>query len=446
MNYPMLRLLPLLAMLAAAPARAQERPITLREALAQARRQSPDVLAARARAEAARQGSRAAGSYRWPTVGLEAGAVRSDDPVAAFGGRLRQGRFTQQDFDPATLNHPDPLTDWSGAVGAQWAPVDFSADAGYRAARAQAEAAGLGARWAARAAAFRVETRYVEAVGAQRRLNAAATALEAAEADAERAELRLAQGVLTEADVLQARAAREGARARRIDAERGVADARERLAVALGWPQGREPVPTDTTFVLDTPARDVNLERRLDLRASEAGLRAADARVKQAGRARLPRIEGFARLESHAPDAFSGAEGDWTVGFQVRVPVFTGFRIAALRRAASATRDAARSEHAQRVREAEAQVSETRRGVEAASQGVVAAEAAADAAAEAARLMRRRFEEGLVTTADLLAAEAQAAALRTQAVDARLGLHIAVARLAFLTDTTNDDVSGGSDR
>jgi len=60
--------------------------------------------------------------------------------------------------------------------------------------------------------------------------------------------------------------------------------------------------------------------------------------------------------------------------------------------------------------------------------------------------MRRRYEEGLITTADLLAAEAQAAGLRTRAMDARLGLNIAKARLTFLTDTTNDDISGGSDR
>jgi len=155
--------------LGAPPATAQERPVTLREAVEAARSAGPDVLAARSRAEAARQGRRAAAAYRLPVVGLEAGALWSDDPVAAFGGRLRQGRFTQADFDPAGLNHPDALTDWSGAVGAMWVPLDFSAGAAYRAAQAEAEAAGLGADWAARAAAFRGEARYVEAVAAAMR-------------------------------------------------------------------------------------------------------------------------------------------------------------------------------------------------------------------------------------------------------------------------------------
>jgi outer membrane protein TolC len=60
--------------------------------------------------------------------------------------------------------------------------------------------------------------------------------------------------------------------------------------------------------------------------------------------------------------------------------------------------------------------------------------------------MRRRFEEGLVTTADLLSAEAQAADLRTRAVNARLGLHVAAVRLAFLTDTTTENLSEGLNR
>lgn len=449
MNNKISGLLLLGLLVAAGPAAGQERPVSLREAVEQARAGSQDVLAARARARAADNGRRAAASFWWPTVGVEAGAVRSDDPVAAFGGRLRQGRFSQADFDPAGLNHPDPLTDWSGAVGAVWAPLDFSADAAYQAAAAEAEAAGLGAEWARRAAGFRAEARYMEAVGARERLVAATAARASAEANARVSGLRRDEGLLTDADVLQARAALEGARANEIDARRGLADARDRLAVALGWPAGQVPVPTDSTFP-QAAAGPGDVATRPDVLASAAMVRAADARFAQARRSRFPRVEGFARLATHSDRAFSGAEEDWTVGFQVRVPLFTGFAIQSRERAAAAMREAAALEHELRVREAEAQVAEAERAVDAARQGAQAAGAAADAAAEAARLMRRRFEEGLVTTADLLGVEAQAAALATQAVNARLGLHLAAARLAFLTDTetdhTNEGMTGGFDR
>lgn len=425
---------------------AQERPVTLQEAVESARSASPDVLAAQSRAEAARQGRRASAAFRLPSVGLEAGAIRSDDPVAAFGGRLRQGRFSQADFDPAGLNHPDALTDWSGAVGAMWAPLDWAAAAANGAAAAEAEAAGLGAEWAARAAAFRGEARYVEAVGAERRLAAATAALAAAEENARIMALRRTEGLLTDADVLQAQAALEGARARHIDARRLLDDARGRLGVAMGWEDGATPVPVDSVFPALAASGVADVTARPDLLASAAAVRAADARFSQARRSRLPQIQGFARLATHSSKMFSGAEEDWTVGFQVRVPLFTGFAISSHEGAAAAMRDAAVKEHQGRVIEAEAQLAEARRAVSAARQGAEAAEAGSGAATEAARLMRRRFEEGLTTTNDLLAVEAQAAALATQAVNARLGLHLAVAYLAFLTDTNTDALQQGIDR
>jgi outer membrane protein TolC len=319
--------------------------------------------------------------------------------------------------------------------------------AGLDAAAREADAAGLGAEWATRAAGFRAEARYVEAVAAERRLAAAQAAVEAAQANLAVMERRSEEGLLTEADVLQARAALSGARARRIDAARAVDDARARLALAMGWEPEVIPIPADTTLATPSVEDGGGVAGRADLRASAAQVEAADARARQAGRSRLPTVQGFARLETHSSDAFDPMEDHWTVGFQVRVPLFTGFRVGAGKSAATALRDAAAREHEQKLREARAQVAEARRGLAAATEGAEAAHAAADAAREAARLMRRRFEEGMTTTADLLGAEARAAELETAAVNADLMRHLAAARLAFLTDTDTDfDLHGGIDR
>jgi outer membrane protein TolC len=421
----------------------QERPITLREATNAAEERGPDVGAARLRANAARQGARVANAYLWPTVGVEATALSSNDPVAAFGSRLRQGRFTEADFDPAGLNHPDALTDWSGSVGLSWAPLDPAREALRRAASADADAAELTATWTRRAAAYRAEFRYLEAVGAGRRLTSAEMAVEAAESNLGRIRSRREQGMLTDADVLQAEAAAAATRAGLIEAERRVADARGRLGVAMGWSPGVVPVPVDTTLTLARETSSGSFTQRPDLRASASKVRAAEARGVEAARARLPRLEGFGRAETHAPRAFSGIETSWTVGVRVEIPVFTGFQVQGRVRAARALAEAAALDHDARLREAEAQVAEARRAVRSAGEGAGAAGAAARAADEAARLMRRRFEEGLVTTADLLGAEARAAELRAAATDALLFRRLAEARLRFLTD---QDLSGGVDR
>jgi outer membrane protein TolC len=426
----------------------QGRQITLSEAQAEARTNSRSALAARSRAEAARLGERAEAAARWPTVVLDAGAVRSNDPVAAFGGRLRQGRFRQADFDPERLNHPDPLTDWSAGVGALWAPLDLSRGAALEASREESAGAELEARWAKHSAEFQAEVRFLEALAAEQRLGASEVALDAAQANLARTSRRVEQGLLTDVDELQARAALEQARAQSIEADRSVAEARDLLALVMGWEPGLVPIPVgDELTRTPVVVSDGDVFGRDDLNAAERAVRGAEARVRQIGRTRWPRLEGFARMETHSSEVFSGAEADWTVGFQVSLPVFTGFEVSARKSGATAMARAARLEHAEQVAAASTALRGAIRRANAAERQALAAAAAEAAAAEAARLMRRRFEEGLTTTADLLSAEASAADLAAHAILARLGLHIAAAQVAYLTGTdNNNDLTEGIDR
>lgn len=431
------------------PLGAQEtRAVSLADAVAIARDNHPDVAISEARARGARQQVTVAGASRWPVLGLEAGVLASNDPVAAFGGRLRQGRFTQADFDPAQLNAPDALTDLDGAVVMGWAPVDFSRDAALVAARGAAEAAELGTEWMRRVAGYQAEVRFVEAVGAELMLEAAEAAVAAAEANLARAESHVDEGMVTTADVLQARAALEDARARDITSRQAVDDARTRLALAMGWSADVVPVPdTDALVLAGAPPSTSSGSERADLTASEVQVRVAAARVSQTGRARLPTLQAFARIEAHTDEAFSNHGDSWSVGLRVRVPLFSGFELGARRDAARAELTAASLEHDRRLNEGRAALDEARRGAESRRRAALAAEAAAEAATEAARLVRLRYEEGLATTAELLAAESAAVRHATAAVHARLDHRIVSASLLLLDDPRLHTLSGqGVDR
>jgi len=290
--------------------------------------------------------------------------------------------------------------------------------------------------------------RFLEALAAEQRLGASEAALEAAQANLARTSRRVEQGLLTDVDVLQALAAVEQARAAAIDADRSVADARDVLALAMGWEEGLVPIPVGAELETSpVVAATGDIRDRDDLNAAERAVLGAEARQRQVGRTRWPRIEGFARMETHSSELLSGAEADWTVGFQVSLPVFTGFEISARKSGASAMADAARLEHAEQVATARTALNAAIRRVAAAERQALAASAAEVAASEAARLMRRRFEEGLTTTADLLSAEASAAELAAHAIVARLGLRIAAAQVAYLTGSdNNNELSEGIDR
>jgi outer membrane protein TolC len=288
----------------------------------------------------------------------------------------------------------------------------------------------------------------VEAAAAELLLGSTEAALAAAEANVDRAERHAAEGMVTEADVLQARAALEDARLGDITARQGVDDARARLALALGWPAEVVPVP-DTEALTRPDARSAvpSESSRADLLASEARVRAASSQVSRADRARLPKVQAFARLEGHADEGFSARGDSWSVGLRLSVPLFTGFELGARRQAARAELDVASLQHDQMLNRARAALAEARRGLESRSSAVVAAEAAARSGLEAARLMRLRYEEGLATTAELLAVESAATRHAATALQARLSHRIAAASLLLLDDPTLHALSSeGVDR
>jgi outer membrane protein TolC len=240
----------------------------------------------------------------------------------------------------------------------------------------------------------------------------------------------------TQADVLQAQAAVSGIQARVAHARAQVADAREALASWLGWPGDRVPVPSQGADVLNAatpdPVDDHALDGRADLVAGRAQVEAAEAEARAVNARRLPGLQAFGMLSTHAPGVADDREANWTVGVQLSVPLFTGFSLTRGADAAWAQARALSLEQTQREADARNEVRSARRGVEAARGALDAARAAGDAADEAARLLRRRYEEGMATVADLLQAEAQAAALDTGVVDAEANLSMALAALDFV--------------
>lgn len=435
-------------------ARSQEprpEPLSLAEAEAQAVAANPEARAARHGADAAAHAADAAAAFRWPGVEARAGVLGTDDPVGVFGTRLRQERFAASDLDVGLLNDPDAVHDWTAGLGARWEIVDPARWAGLEAARLDARAAEAGSVRTLQAVRYRARVLYADLLRARGQHDAAQAAREAAAATLERVERRRAEGMATDADVLQARAAVADALARTVAADAGAADAADRLAAHLGWEPGRVPVPTttlDQVLGVDAARGDAETWRtRADLAASEAAAESARQRAREASASLWPRASLFAELGTHTHGLTDDRAAHWTAGLQISVPLFAGF---GLRRAADASTSAARAEaarHEARVREAAREAASAERAVEAARGGHDAALAAAAAAQEAVRLLRRRYEEGMTTLAELLRAEAEAARLEAAAIDAHARVVMALATLDFaLGANHHDDTPEGEAR
>ena len=413
----------------------QVRALSLAEAIEDALAANPTLRIADAQLEMAEAQEKAVASRLLPRLDVSAGYLRSVDPVAVFGTKLRHGVFTESDFDLDVLNTPDPIDDWTAIAELRWSAVDLTSWAARSAAGHHAAASGWERQRTREATILGARVLYYRALAAAGAVREAEAAEEAGRATVGRFERRRDQGLLTEADVLQAQAELRAAEARRIEAIRRRDEHRAALGLHLGWDSTLLPEPSDALGSLTPPnppsESGFDGGARADLRMLASLRSAAQAEARGSRLGFLPALDGFAQYANHAGAAFDSDGADWTVGLVLRWNLFFG-RFADSQRTAAARR-IADTRYEDALRAARSEFDRARQAVSATESQVLAFRAAVVAAEEARDLLRRRFEEGLATASDLLQAEARAVGMRQRAVEALAAQHIAMARLDFVS-------------
>lgn len=347
-----------------------------------------------------------------PSLRVEAGWMRTTDPIGAFGTTLRQRSITAADFDPNSLNHPSAIGNWGGAVILEQPLFNADAHLGRAAASKAAAAAGATADWTRAETRLDVVRAWYGAVLAVEKVWTLEAAARAAAAHVRQAEMLVETGFATRSDALLAHV-----KAGEVEAElasaRGEAElAKRSLAVLMG-------APDDTAFAL--PARlpasasiraladaelSVEATGRADVVAARDGLAAASADVRRAKSLYAPRVNAFARLDWNSNARPYAGEENWTAGVMASWSPFAGASEIAEIRAASGRERAARAgaEAAGAQARLEVQRAETQRRV--ALQRLEIAERAAGQSVEAHRIVARKYEGGLATVVELLDAAA----------------------------------------
>lgn len=419
-----------LAALLAGRAEAQDSlRLTAREAVARAVRSHPDLIdarQARAAALARAEGSRA--TYL-PRVALEWSAIRSDDPVAVFGSKLRQGIFAAPDLALDALNSPSPITNTSIGVTVEQPLVVAEGWLGRRAATRGAEAGRLFEGRAEQLTAFDAIRAYFGAVVAKASVEAVDSGLVAGNRVLDRVRALRREGVVTAVDEQLALA-----RVSELESQRAMAEAEriaavDRMLVLLGEDPGS---PVRFVDPLDAAAAGPGDGTRLDLAGLEAAAAATEANVDRVRAQWLPSLAAFGSLgwNQGRLGAFGGPS-TWTAGLVVRWNVFGGYADVAALRAARAERTAARERLDAAERQAAAEVRAAEARVAAAETALGAAERALEHAIEAARIAEVRYAGGVGTISELLAVRAAETSHRLARLQALYQTRLAAAALTL---------------
>lgn len=428
-----LRFTPFLALLAL-PLEAQELPFPT--AVRAAWTNNLALQAGQAQADAAHLQADAASSLRLPTLTAQAGWMRTDEPMMAFGMKLNQARIQASDFNPASLNHPDAVHGLGGSITLQQ-PLYAGGriDAARRAtdAMASAEAAQQARRKQEMAAA--VVKAYFGAQAASAGVTYAEEAAKTAQATEAFVAARVEQGLMLKADLARVKAWRAQTDAQLAEARHRAFSARSSLSLLIGdLPYDHLSTPLDTT---PEPASSAGV--RSDLEASRLQAEAAKAQAQAVAGSFRPEV-GLSLGVGASRETFGDPGGHWTTA-SIGAKWTFSFSDTRRTQAARASARAAELSLSWQRAVASREVSESKQAITTAEAKVKAADEALQAATEARDLRQARHREGLLPLTELLDAESALAGARALRLASLLDLRVARAESALASGTPVEGVS-----
>jgi outer membrane protein TolC len=424
---------------------AQE-PLTLRQAINHALGQSPEAAIARAGNLDAKSAASMARTQLLPQLGFTEDISRGNDPVYAFGTRLRQRQFTQADFALNALNFPQPIGNFSTRFSGQWLAFDsFKTQREIHRADLFKESALFSARTVDQQIVFRVVGAYQQVLYAQRETAVAQHEQETAAALLRSVDEHVKAGLAVESDRMSAEVNGSARKEELIAAQGDLELAWAALREAMGAPdlKATELKPIEPhTFPQGALDEEIATaaKTRPDLMALGQGQSAQASAVGAAKSDFGPRVSAYGNWEEDRT-SFGGSGGNnWVAGVQISVDILPIGKRAQLARESAAKQkvDAQVAATEQHLR---LEVSQAHIHRQTAALQLETARAAIDQAVESLRILKNRYDAGLATITDLLRAEDAERQSQSNYWHAVYGNVMAYSELLYATGTLTPDAA-----
>lgn len=419
-------------------------PLTPLQAYRMALQQTPKMISSRARIAQARGAVRAAKGHLLPKLTLSLTGTGSDNPLNVLGMKLQQQGATFNDFGagqflqgsqqnnsavlyeaPPNLNDPGWYSNYQTKL-TLGIPVYNGGQiwGGLHRAEAMLNAARRGATMARQQLLFDVIRQYEGVGSAAAYVDVARRAITAARSYVDLTNKLFKRGVVAKTDVLRAKVRLGNARLGLARAQKQLALARESLRILIGWPE-RQPLELASNAVqIDVPRDPV---ARLQMQATQANpglqaldaqLQAAQAGVTQARADYLPHFNVMIDRQWNDRSVSLGHPSYTVAGVLSWNLLDFGTRGGAMDQAQAKViqRQAALHQARNKLR---LQVEQARQNVKLAAIRIRVRNAAVQEAAEAARLAKLRYGQGISTFTELLGAQTELDKARAELVSAR---------------------------
>lgn len=419
-------------------------PLTLRQAIAIALSKNPNAAEAQAGIKEAQAGVSQARAGLLPRLSFSEDISRGNDPVYAFGTRLRQQRFTQADFALNALNKPSPIGNFATGASGSWMLFNwFGTQNQIKSARfAEASAASMSDE-AMQGIVLSVVQAYQSVLYAERQIDVARHQMATAQALLNDAKTRVKAGLAVDSDMLSAQVNLSEQQQELIAAE-GNADA---TWAALQSAVGVDSLPPATLKPLQARsypdgvlADDIAtaVKARPDLKAVRQQQSAQMAAASAARADFYPTVSAYGNWGMDR-QTFAGDGGNhWVAGVQLNLDILPFGKRAHLlqQEAAKQKTEAQERSGEQQIRLAVSQAWTQHRTAE---RMVQTARVSMQQSVESLRIVHNRYRAGLATITDMLRAEDAQRRSQNDYWRAAYQNTVAYANLLYATGTLTPD-------
>ena len=435
----------LLFCMGAIAATAQEQ-LTLQQAINRALGQNPEVAIARAGNLDAKAAAAMARTALLPQLGFTEDISRGDDPVYAFGSRLRQRQFTALDFAVNALNRPQPIGNFSTRFSGSWMAFDsFKTEKEIHRADLFKQSASSSAKAVDQQIVFRVVGAYQQVLYARREIDVAQHEQETAAALLASVDEHVKAGLAVESDRMSAQVNVAARKEELIAAQGDLELAWAALSEAMGVPELKasdlKPIEPHT---FPQGALEEEMATAAKTRPDLMALgQAQSAQVSALGAAKSdfgPRVSTYGNWEEDRGSLGSSGGNNWVAGVQISVDILPMGKRAQLARESAAKQkiDAQVAASQQHLR---FEVSQAHIHRKTAALSLETAQAALDQSAESLRILKNRYGAGLATITDLLRAEDAERQSQSNYWHAVYGNAMAYTELLYATGTLTPDAA-----
>ena len=403
---------------------------------------NPEVMAARERAAAATKRFDGGKSHRLPKIGLSESFAYTNNPAEVFALTLNQGRFDMEEFFLSDPNNPDPLSTFITTIDFElpiYTGGKLSARVGQAEAMATAEDYFLA--HTQEKVVFETITAYVNLAKAREHQALLEKARSTTAEHVRLAEKYAAEGVILDADVLQARVYLSEMDELLTRATNGARLAEAALNFQMGADQTvpRELAPLAPALPVVGDLNDwitAAVEDRRDLAAARRKLEAGRLEEKATRPGYFPEVAVLGNYSLYDDTLFGSNGHSGSVMAVARINLLgggsnTAARAAARHETASFEADIRRFEQGVRLEVQQAwqnrATAETRHST---------AKSSLAAATEAVRVRESRFKQGLDKMVDLLDAETGLREAEMREMVARYDVALDTNRLRYVSGAT----------